>query len=478
MIIKNLDTGEEYVIGENDPDFEYDNFPLRPGGPDDEGGAQVEGGAATSSLPWYVALYRSFFGNEDDPPPTGTAQRNVNKEPLPTKFTKLSMFKFRRELGKGAFGRVLLAEAKTDGQLYALKIISKKNMGQGDRRQAMAERDILHAMSHTAPHPFTTGLKFAFQSENNLYLGMEYLSGGNLKQLIQRFGTLPEEWVVFYAAELVLAISHLHSLQVLYRDIKPHNVMLDGKGHIILIDYGLSKQDVDNPTGAMSLVGTPDYSAPEVLRTGVFRIENEDRVRKGKKAKTPSKDKGEVGYGMAADWWSVGVMIFEMLAGLPTFRGKDLRQTYQKVLYADVSFTPEDKFSPHARELLLGLIHRDPEKRLGTSHAKRDVKKSTFFRNVNWDDIYARVADGPWRPDSDPRASSSKKKKATSRVKASDMGDDDDDEIRDSFASEIINVRESIIQSGKGNEKNRLEDWSFMDQSALTSAAGLGKSRF
>lgn len=157
-------------------------------------------------------------------------------------------------------------------------------MRHADKRQAMAERDILHAMAHSAPHPFTTGLKFAFQSQNNLYLGMEYLSGGNLKQLIQRFKTLPEvdylllfllivmkDWVRIYAAELVLAVSHLHSMQVLYRDIKPHNVMLDSKGHIILIDYGLSKQEVSNPTGAMSLVGTPDYSAPEVLRTGVFR---------------------------------------------------------------------------------------------------------------------------------------------------------------------------------------------------------------
>lgn len=449
MVLKNLDTGEEYIIGENDPDFEYDNFPLRPG-PIYESQIQDE--------PWYMWFLRLFGKTEDS-----EKDDNENKTP---KFTKLSMFKFRRELGKGAFGRVLLAEAKTDGKKYAIKIISKKNMGQGDRRQAMAERDILHSMSHASPHPFTTGLKFAFQSENNLYLGMEYLSGGNLKQLIQRFGTLPENWVVFYAAELVLAISHLHSLQVLYRDIKPHNVMIDSRGHIILIDYGLSKQDVNNPTGAVSLVGTPDYSAPEVLRTGVFRIENEERIRKGKKAKTPNKNKGEEGYGMAADWWSVGVMIYEMLAGLPTFRGKDLRQTYQKVLYAEVVFTPEEKFSPSARKLLLGLINRDPQKRLGSSK-KRDVKKCDFFKDVNWDNIFNRVSDGPWVPDPDEIYSQKKKKKSSNNTD------------RDSFASEVMNIRESIIQSGKGNEKNRLHDWSFMDESALASAAGgMSKSRF
>ncbi len=109
-----------------------------------------------------------------------------------TPFTKLSSFKFRKELGRGAFGRVLLAEAKTDGKLYALKIISKKNMRSSDKRQAKAERDILHSMTLKSPHPFTSGLKFAFQSENNLYLGMDYIPGGNLRELIKKFKCLPE----------------------------------------------------------------------------------------------------------------------------------------------------------------------------------------------------------------------------------------------------------------------------------------------
>lgn len=136
---------------------------------------------------WYSSLLEWLFGGSTPPPPPAG-----NQPADKPRFTKLSSFKFRRELGKGAFGRVLLAESKADGKLYALKIISKKNMRHADKRQVMAERDILHAMAHSAPHPFTTGLKFAFQSQNNLYLGMEYLSGGNLKQLIQRFKSLPE----------------------------------------------------------------------------------------------------------------------------------------------------------------------------------------------------------------------------------------------------------------------------------------------
>lgn len=145
----------------------------------------------------------------------------------------------------------------------------------------------------------------------------------------------------------MLAISHLHSLNVLYRDIKPHNVMIDGRGHLILIDFGLSKQEIIHPRGALSLVGTPDYSAPEVLKTGVQQIEAHNRERNhannggagGKRS--PNKGGGgnsssssrmppKMGYGKAADWWSLGIMIYEMLSGTPTFRGADLRQTYQK----------------------------------------------------------------------------------------------------------------------------------------------------
>jgi serine/threonine protein kinase len=159
-----------------------------------------------------------------------------------------------------------------------------------------------------------------------------------------------------FSAELTLAIAHLHSLNVIYRDIKPHNVMIDAHGHVVLIDFGLSKQDISHPRGALSLVGTPDYSAPEVLKTGVYQIEQSNRM-KGKdhgkdrhRSKRPSKqsapispnqeavvDAGSkfevpphIGYGRAADWWSLGIMIYEMIAGTPAFRGTDLRQTYQK----------------------------------------------------------------------------------------------------------------------------------------------------
>lgn len=209
LTIRNLDTGEEFIIGENDPDFEFDTFELRSGaveeGPtesatkegkavDDDGRGETDSEKSGDSASVWTRIARYFFGGSSKAPnpKRGDISDEQSAPPFKMPFTKLSSFKFRRELGRGAFGRVLLAEAKVDGKLYALKIISKKNMRSSDKRQAKAERDILHAMSHIAPHPFTAGLKFAFQSENNLYLGMDYFPGGNLRELIKAHGCLPE----------------------------------------------------------------------------------------------------------------------------------------------------------------------------------------------------------------------------------------------------------------------------------------------
>ena len=174
--------------------------------------------------------------------------------------------------------------------------------------------------------------------------------------------------------------------------------MLDGRGHIVLIDFGLSKQDVYCPQEATSLVGTPDYSAPEVLKTGVYRIEANDKKRAPSRA-GPRKSSldispDEIGYGKSADWWSLGVMLCkiymvfcfhltysvivnqglltilstdEMLAGCPPFRGNNLRDTYKNVLFAEVVFTPVELFSPAAQSLIAGLLNRDPAHRLGAT---------------------------------------------------------------------------------------------------------------
>lgn len=269
LTIRNLDTGEEFIIGENDPDFEFDTFEIRgdlavtgagtagsgSGGdktPNDTVlveetnndknkkdkkdnkavGAGTEdgkspggggGGNKTTTTPgsrapeqqqeenntaWWKGIF-NFIYRRSNAAKQKEEQERLEKETAAsrkarTPFTKLSSFKFRKELGRGAFGRVLLAEARIDGKLYALKIITKKNMRTSDKRQAKAERDILHAMALKSPHPFTSGLKFAFQSENNLYLGMDFIPGGNLRELIKRFKHLPEVRFYYYTTPFVI----------------------------------------------------------------------------------------------------------------------------------------------------------------------------------------------------------------------------------------------------------------------------------
>lgn len=492
MTMKNLDTGEVYIIGENDPDFDFHTFELTGeetptdnaalAADDNNCNAEKASNAPVtpvkSNSGWWERMLNWIYSHRNKDGSSRRVRLNPGGHGHPsgvkpkTPFTKLSSFKFHKELGKGAFGRVLLAEAKIDGKLYALKIISKKDMRSSDKRQAKAERDILLAMSNNHSHPFTTGLKFAFQSAHNLYLGMDYFPGGNLKELIRKKGHLPEDWVRFYSAELILAISHLHSLHVIYRDIKPHNIMIDATGHIILIDYGLSKQAVSDSRGAQSLVGTPDYSAPEVLKTGVYRIEqaNKEKERKmNRKAPRPASEDqaADIGYGKAADWWSVGVMMYEMLSGTPAFRGKDLRQTYQRVLFAELVFEPDNRFSDDAKDILRGLLNRDPAARLGAGeNPPTDIMSMNFFKGIDWVSIFERRENGPVVPPPVQLGAKTSGKRNSSADYSTGPG------------NPKLNLRDSIISPGTMlNDPNALQDWSFFDSDALSNATDADKDK-
>lgn len=492
LTIRNLDTNEEYVIGENDPDFEFDTFELRSGGDSDSNSSgngiasipvvaatvTLVGGSSTnqSSESYFSSLF-SWFSGGDSTISSSTSSSPTRPIKPKTPYSKLSSFIFKRELGRGAFGKVMLVESRVDGAKYALKILSKKHLRSSDKKQLRAERDILHSMSQKSPHPFTTGLKFAFQSENNLYLGMDYFPGGNMKELIKSKGRLPEDWARLYAAELILALSHLHFLNVLYRDIKPHNIMLDGRGHIVLIDFGLSKQDVYCPQEATSLVGTPDYSAPEVLKTGVYRIEASDKKRAPSRAghRKSSLDisPDEIGYGKSADWWSLGVMLYEMLAGCPPFRGSNLRDTYKNVLFAEIVFTPVELFSPAAQTLIAGLLNRDPAQRLGaTMNPPSDIMWSEFFSGIDWQAIYGKVCPGPAYMHNvlTNNYGSSSRIRSISGSGAADLSGKSSMNERPTLGNAAdMNMRESIITSSQQmkNKSNCIEDWSFLDDSIL-----------
>lgn len=283
-------------------------------------------------------------------------------------------FEMLSVLGKGSFGAVMLVRFKKDGRVFALKIIKKNNMDQADVQNAMEERQILQRIHH----PYICGLVFAFQTNERLYLGMEYYAAGDLFYHLNMKGRLSAKDAKLYGAELVLAISYLHELNILYRDLKPSNVMIDSEGHIGVVDFGLSKQHIYGSNfGVKTLSGTAEYVAPEAL--------------------TQSAD-GSRNYGKAYDWWSLGVVIYEMLVGESPFYDENEHKMLSRIAYAEVVF-PSD-FPRDAYDLVKGLLCKDPKQRLGSERmgGVDAIKRCRFFRQIDWDKLLRREVKAHWTP--------------------------------------------------------------------------------
>jgi tRNA A-37 threonylcarbamoyl transferase component Bud32 len=214
-----------------------------------------------------------------------TVETSGYAEPEEPEALTIHDFEMVSVLGKGSFGAVMLVRFKKDGRIFALKIIKKSGMDKADIRNAMEERQILQRIQH----PYICSLTFAFQTNERLYLGMKYYAAGDLFYHLNMRGQLPVRDTQLYAAELVLAISYLHDLNILYRDLKPSNIMIDSDGHIGVVDFGLSKQHIYGSShGVKTLSGTAEYVAPEALA---------------------QMADGSRSYGKVYDWWSLGVVI-------------------------------------------------------------------------------------------------------------------------------------------------------------------------
>ncbi|KAA0146670.1 hypothetical protein FNF27_01493 [Cafeteria roenbergensis] len=283
-------------------------------------------------------------------------------------------FELLRVLGKGSFGKVFLVRLGVTGAIYAMKVLKKSEVVR--RRQVehtKAERRIMGGVDHSC----IVSLRFAFQSADKLYMVTDYCRGGELFFHLKKMRTFPEDMVRFYAAELVLALSHLHSVDVVYRDLKPENVLLDEEGHIKITDFGLSKDEVADSNGATTFCGTPEYLAPEMLIN-----------RKTRK-----------GYGKAVDWWSLGTLVFEMLTGWPPFYDKSLRRMCEQILRADLRFPPGCAASAEARDLIRQLLRRDPLRRLGSGAGGADeIRAHPFFASMDWDALASRELKPPFCP--------------------------------------------------------------------------------
>ncbi|XP_033619216.1 ribosomal protein S6 kinase alpha-2 isoform X1 [Fukomys damarensis] len=281
-----------------------------------------------------------------------------------------SQFELLKVLGQGSYGKVFLVRKVTGsdaGQLYAMKVLKKATLKVRDRVRSKMERDILAEVNH----PFIVKLHYAFQTEGKLYLILDFLRGGDLFTRLSKEVMFTEEDVKFYLAELALALDHLHGLGIIYRDLKPENILLDEEGHIKITDFGLSKEAIDHDKRAYSFCGTIEYMAPEVVNRR--------------------------GHTQSADWWSFGVLMFEMLTGSLPFQGKDRKETMALILKAKLGMP--QFLSMEAQSLLRALFKRNPCNRLGAGiDGVEEIKRHPFFVTIDWNKLYRKEIKPPFKP--------------------------------------------------------------------------------
>ncbi|KAH3668466.1 hypothetical protein OGAPHI_002220 [Ogataea philodendri] len=267
-------------------------------------------------------------------------------------------FEILRLLGKGTFGQVFQVKKKDTGRIYAMKVLSKKIIvRKKEIAHTIGERDILVRTS-SAESAFIVGLKFSFQTPVDLYLVTDFMSGGELFWHLQKEGRFSEDRAKFYIAELVLALEHLHDNDIVYRDLKPENILLDANGHIALCDFGLSKANLTSNGTTNTFCGTTEYLAPEVLLD-------------------------ESGYTKMVDFWSLGVLIFEMCCGWSPFYADNTQQMYKNIAFGKVRF-PKEILSPEGRSFVKGLLNRNPRHRLGAINDARELRAHPFFNDIDW----------------------------------------------------------------------------------------------
>ncbi|KAK9460159.1 kinase-like domain-containing protein [Lipomyces oligophaga] len=275
---------------------------------------------------------------------------------VPQRRLRPTDFEYIKVLGQGAYGKVLLVREISTGRLYAQKQLRKASMLVRTKlvEQTKTERAILESIRH----PYIVKLFYALQDQHRLYLLLEYAPGGELFSHLANERMLPESTVSFYAAELVLALSHLHLVVgVVYRDLKPENCLLDAQGHLVLTDFGLSK--VSDGSDCKTFLGTPEYMAPEILL--------------GK------------AYDFAVDWWSLGVLCYDLLTGSPPYTGNNYKRIIDKIQKSKQPVIPY-YLTNEAKDILIKFLRKNPQKRLG-GNMPRDldsIKRHPFFRKIDW----------------------------------------------------------------------------------------------
>ncbi|KAI9704347.1 MAG: hypothetical protein M1836_007209 [Candelina mexicana] len=293
-------------------------------------------------------------------------QKTDKKHYGPDDFTILKL------IGKGTFGQVYQVRKKDTQRIYAMKVLSKKVIVQKKEvAHTLGERNIL-VRTAMADSPFIVGLKFSFQTPTDLYLVTDYMSGGELFWHLQREGRFLEARAKFYIAELILALEHLHGYDIVYRDLKPENILLDANGHVALCDFGLSKANLTKNDTTNTFCGTTEYLAPEVLLD-------------------------DHGYTKMVDFWSLGVLVFEMCCGWSPFYADDTQQMYKNIAFGKVRF-PKEIMSNEGRNFVKGLLNRNAKHRLGAINDAEELKAHPFFANIDWVALKKKDVVPPFKP--------------------------------------------------------------------------------
>ncbi|KIM90639.1 hypothetical protein PILCRDRAFT_29795, partial [Piloderma croceum F 1598] len=279
-------------------------------------------------------------------------------------------FEFLKLIGRGTFGKVFQVRKRDTKRIYAMKVLSKKEIvAKKEVAHTIGERKILQ---RSLESPFLVGLKFSFQTEGDLYLVTDFKSGGELFWHLQKETRFSEERARFYIAELVLALEHLHKYDIVYRDLKPENILLDATGHVALCDFGLSKADLRADELTTTFCGTTEYLAPEVLLD-------------------------EHGYSKLVDFWSLGVLLFEMCCGWSPFYAEDTQQMYKNICFGKIRF-PKGVINEDGKQFVKGLLNRNPKHRLGAQTDTAELKAHPFFQSIDWDALLLKQVTPPFKP--------------------------------------------------------------------------------
>mmetsp|Transcript_20107 Transcript_20107/g.33528 ORF Transcript_20107/g.33528 Transcript_20107/m.33528 type:complete len:475 (+) Transcript_20107:52-1476(+) len=289
-----------------------------------------------------------------------------------------------RLLGRGDVGKVHLVNLKGSEKLFAMKILTKEEMLRRNKvKRVLTEREILA----TVDHPFIVSMYSSFQTATRLYFVMEYCAGGEFFRMLQRQPNkrLSEDAAQFYAAEVLLALEYLHMQGFIYRDLKPENILIHESGHIMLTDFDLSKSmtpvtpkiikeakhplfggktkgpeigDFEPIMSTNSFVGTEEYIAPEVIQG--------------------------LGHSSSVDWWTLGILMYEMLFGYTPFKGSNQNGTFANIVNNEIKFPDDAHVTDNCKKLIKRLLKRDPSKRIGHEHGAWEIKKHPWFKKIDW----------------------------------------------------------------------------------------------